>query len=1286
MAETPRQFTHGDYTVGWICALPKTELVAAGAMLDEEHPVLPAADTQDTNSYLLGRIGTHNVVIACLPAETTGKVSAATVAKDMVRSFKAVRFGLMVGVGGGAPYYGVKDNNDAEGGDREDSDSEEDDLEDTQDIRLGDVVISLHSKSAEAVVQYDFGKSVQGKEFIRTGGKLNKPPNIVLNAVAMLQGQHERRGHTISEQLSKMVSENPLMATKFQCPSSKKDRLFESGVVHVDGKKSCKACCGPLDVNLVKRKDRYNSAPSLHYGTIGSADQVMKDATLRDKWAQKEKIMCFEMEAAGLMDSFPCLVIRGICDYADSHKNKIWQPYAAATAAAYAKELLLVIPGQGVIDLPPIEQTGNKIMQQLGTWRRSEEQEKCLQAFRTTDYETQKNLNPEREAGTCLWCLEDERFRNWRDKSTSCLLWVTADPGCGKSVLSRALVDERLLDSAPNDTTICYFFFKDTSEDQRSLVNALAALFHQLFKSKAGAKVIRHALPAFRENKDKVSQNFEVMWGIVQDIALDSDCGKIIFLLDALDECQSSEQQSLITKLKWLEQRQAHLRTVKNFKFLITSRPYWNIEKGFDSLISDIPGIRLKGENQSDGLRSEIDRVIRARVARLGYQIASRKARDQLLEGLLKVENRTYLWLHLIFDLIASKPRIDTKMVKSLLQDLPITVEAAYDAILQKSNDQGQAKRLLHIVVAAVRPLSVNEVGVALYITEETRTYEDLELQEGGQLEVTIRDLCGLFVSIVEKKVYLIHQTAKEFLIADNDLSSSTLASCRIWKHSLFIQDSNLLFAYICIWFSRLEEFHRKSSFLKREEIDQLISRYDFLEYSAMNWAVHFRAATIPEGHSLIASGLELCDVQADRYMSWELVYWQRAGYGSPPAGLNNLHLASRLGLKRVVSQLLAVRDIDVNAAYKYGETSLSQAAAGGHEAVVGQLLAAPGIDVNAAYSKFGETPLWQAAYRGHGAVVGQLLAAPGIDVNATDSMFGETPLSRAAAGGHEAVVGQLLAAPGINVNAAYSKFGGTPLWQAAAGGHEAVVSQLLAAPGIDVNAVYKTKGTPLSQAAAGGHEAVVGQLLAAPSIDVNAAYSKFGETPLWQAAAGGHEAVVGQLLAVRGTDVHAANWFGETPLREAATGGHEVVVGQLLATPGIDVNVRDINGWTPLSQAASRGHKTVVGQLLAVRGIDVNAVDDEYNVTPLWLAASEGHEAVVGQLLATPGIDVNAADKHGRTPLWQAAAGGHEAVVGQLLTAPGIDVNAADNYSQTPLLAAQDYGYASIAKLLEII
>lgn len=295
----PQKFAHGDYTVGWICALPETELVAAMAMLDERHLVLSATDPHDANSYVLGGIGDHNVVIACLPAATTGKVSAATVAKDMIRSFPAVRFGLLVGIGGGAPYHGARGNDNSTSSEEEDSEDSEEDAEDIRDIRLGDVVISLHSKSSDAVVQYDFGKSLQEKEFIRCGGKLNKPPNIVLSAVAHLRAQHELDGHKISEILSKLVSNHPSNAAKFQYPGSRRDSLFKSTIIHVEGKRSCKTCRGPRDRNLIKRKDRPNNSPRLHYGTIGSADQVMKDAILRDKWAQKENIICFEMEAAG---------------------------------------------------------------------------------------------------------------------------------------------------------------------------------------------------------------------------------------------------------------------------------------------------------------------------------------------------------------------------------------------------------------------------------------------------------------------------------------------------------------------------------------------------------------------------------------------------------------------------------------------------------------------------------------------------------------------------------------------------------------------------------------------------------------------------------------------------------------------------------------------------------------------------------------------------------------------------------------------------------------------------
>ncbi|KAE8334284.1 nucleoside phosphorylase domain-containing protein [Aspergillus arachidicola] len=240
------------------------------------------------------------MVIACLPAATAGKVSAATVAKDMIRCFPAVRFGLMLGIGGGAPYFGAQRNSNSRGVHAEDeySDNSENDTEDIRDVRLGDVVISLHSKSSDAV------------------------------------------------RLLELVSEHPGNATKFQYPGSRKDCLFKSTIIHTEGKRSCKNCRGPQDSNLVRRKDRPDS-PRLHYGTIGSADQVMKDTILRDRWTREESILCFEMEAAGLMDSFPCLVIRGICDYADSHTNKIWQPYSAATAASYARELLLVVSGRG---------------------------------------------------------------------------------------------------------------------------------------------------------------------------------------------------------------------------------------------------------------------------------------------------------------------------------------------------------------------------------------------------------------------------------------------------------------------------------------------------------------------------------------------------------------------------------------------------------------------------------------------------------------------------------------------------------------------------------------------------------------------------------------------------------------------------------------------------------------------------------------------------------------------------------------------------------------------------
>ena len=317
------------YTVGWVCALP-IEMAAAKMMLDSIHPNLPGQDPLDHNSYILGQIGNHNVVIACLPVGMAGTATAATVAKDMLRTFKSIRFGLMVGIGGGAPPPTGEN-----------------------DLRLGDIVVSQPTSTSGGVIQYDRGKTVQGGEFQQTG-TLNAPPAMLLTALTRLQAEHLSGECQIPQYLSEMLAGRPKIGKKYSYPGASNDILFQADYEHAGAAGSC-AQCDPE--RKVQRHAREDSDPAIHYGNIASGNQVIKHGATRDRLRQKHMVLCFEMEAAGLMPDFPCLVIRGICDYADSHKNKTWQGYAAATAAAFAKELLSVaISPDNILQEKPIPQ------------------------------------------------------------------------------------------------------------------------------------------------------------------------------------------------------------------------------------------------------------------------------------------------------------------------------------------------------------------------------------------------------------------------------------------------------------------------------------------------------------------------------------------------------------------------------------------------------------------------------------------------------------------------------------------------------------------------------------------------------------------------------------------------------------------------------------------------------------------------------------------------------------------------------------------------------------------
>ncbi|KAJ5498233.1 hypothetical protein N7453_007284 [Penicillium expansum] len=287
-------------------------------MLDEGFGSLDAQDMRDLNTYILGRIGKHNVVITCLPGGTYGTNSAATVAIHMARTFsKSLRIGLIIGTGGGLPSA-------------------------AHDIRLGDIVISYPQGICGGVLQYDMGRAGVGSHFRQTGS-LNTPPTVLLKAVDMMRASELTDDPRYPEYMESAIKRTSRTHKTFARPSAYPDRLFKANYDHPATMSTCDNCL--TDWEEIRNK-RESNVPEPHYGIIASGNTLIKDGQIREKLRLESDALCFETGPAGFMSDFPCIVIRGISDYADSHKNRQWQGYAALAAASYAKELLGYIPVQ----------------------------------------------------------------------------------------------------------------------------------------------------------------------------------------------------------------------------------------------------------------------------------------------------------------------------------------------------------------------------------------------------------------------------------------------------------------------------------------------------------------------------------------------------------------------------------------------------------------------------------------------------------------------------------------------------------------------------------------------------------------------------------------------------------------------------------------------------------------------------------------------------------------------------------------------------------------------------
>ncbi|KAH8652836.1 hypothetical protein BGZ61DRAFT_216299 [Ilyonectria robusta] len=312
----PRRVNHDAYRVGWICPL-EVEQIAAMEMLDEEHEPLPQKPA-DHNVYKLGSINNHNIVVAGLPQ--TGNCSAATVVTQMRMTFPNLRYGLLVGIGGGVPVQ-----------------------TDSGMIRLGHVVVSKPTGIHSGAVQYDHGKAREG-HFERTGA-IAPPPPILLNAAQTLAVQRERLDHDPIWEDAQRTQKSRRTIRRFRFPGIANDHLYHPNYIHQQPGQSCDECACAPEQRIDRQIDEGDeSFIVVHRGTIASGELVVKSAALRDRLAEQHGLLCFEMEAAGALADFPCLVIRGISDYCDSHKNDQWHGYAAAAAAAYARQLFFHLP------------------------------------------------------------------------------------------------------------------------------------------------------------------------------------------------------------------------------------------------------------------------------------------------------------------------------------------------------------------------------------------------------------------------------------------------------------------------------------------------------------------------------------------------------------------------------------------------------------------------------------------------------------------------------------------------------------------------------------------------------------------------------------------------------------------------------------------------------------------------------------------------------------------------------------------------------------------------------